>query len=151
MLGSILLVNCTSTLLRLMQWYTGKSMTSLNHFKAPSEGAPRCMAYNAACCVSRRMYLMLHMCRCLTRDGSGRLQIPADVSEGRRNEAWKVFVVVACVCPPSLRERVEKAAARKVIPHVCADVCLCAVLRLAVSDDCYQQRHASGVLSRVKG
>lgn len=40
--------------------------------------------------------------------------IPTDSAEGRRSEAWKAFVVVACVCPPSLWDRVEKAAARKV-------------------------------------
>jgi hypothetical protein len=54
------------------------------------------------------------MHRYLTRDSSGRLLIPAESSDGRRSDAWKAFVVVACVCPPSLWERVEKAAARKV-------------------------------------
>eukprot|EP00878_Enallax_costatus_P012410 GHUV01012961.1.p1 GENE.GHUV01012961.1~~GHUV01012961.1.p1 ORF type:complete len:1005 (+),score=325.04 GHUV01012961.1:1774-4788(+) len=57
---------------------------------------------------------MLHkLSRCLTRDSAGRLQIPADGPDARSSDAWKAFVVVACVCPPSLRERVERAAARK--------------------------------------
>ncbi|WIA40102.1 hypothetical protein OEZ86_013510 [Tetradesmus obliquus] len=57
---------------------------------------------------------MLHkLARYLSRDSSGRLTIPAESADGRRSDAWKAFVVVACVCPPSLWERVERAAARK--------------------------------------
>lgn len=47
------------------------------------------------------------------RDSSGRLIIPTDSVDGRRSEAWRALVVAVCVCPPSLRERVERAA-RKV-------------------------------------
>jgi len=51
----------------------------------------------------------------VSRDSAGRIVLPGEGSqEGRRSDAWKAFVVVACVCPPSLREKVEKAAARKV-------------------------------------
>jgi hypothetical protein len=67
-----------------------------------------------SCCVCP---CMLHH-RYLTRDSSGRLLIPTESSDGRRSDAWKAFVVVACVCPPSLWERVEKAAARKVSARV---------------------------------
>lgn len=66
--------------------------------------------------LNANCHFVVSRCRCLTRDAMGRLQIPAD-SEVRRSEAWKAFTVVACVCPPSLREHVEKAAARKVGQH----------------------------------
>eukprot|EP00775_Hariotina_reticulata_P013221 gene13221-13351_t len=58
---------------------------------------------------------MLHkLARYVSRDSAGRIVLPGEGSqEGRRSDAWKAFVVVACVCPPSLREKVEKAAARK--------------------------------------
>lgn len=51
--------------------------------------------------------------RYLARDSSGRLIVPTDSVDGRRSEAWRALVVAVCVCPPSLRERVERAA-RKV-------------------------------------
>jgi hypothetical protein len=48
------------------------------------------------------------------RDHAGRLTLPLDSVESRRGEAWKSYVVVACVGPPSLRDKVERAGGRRV-------------------------------------
>lgn len=72
----------------------------------------------------------MHRClsctpRYLARDSSGRLIIPTDSLDGRRSEAWRAIVVAVCVCPPSVREHVEKAAARKVGQQTSAHNCVC--------------------------
>ena len=54
------------------------------------------------------------LCRYLVRDHAGRLVLPLDSVESRRGEAWKSYVVVACVGAPSLRDKVERAGARRV-------------------------------------
>jgi hypothetical protein len=46
-----------------------------------------------------------------------------DNMEGR-TEAWKSYVVVACAAPPSLRDRVERAGARRVRAVGVASKCL---------------------------
>lgn len=58
--------------------------------------------------------ILQKLLRYMNGDYSGRLALPTEYADGRRCDAWQSFVVVACVCPPSLRERVERAAARRV-------------------------------------